>query len=227
MVLAAREEKSPQAAEALALLCRACWYPLYSHVRRQGRDHHQAQDLTQEFFARLIGKDWLKSVRPENGRFRTYLLAAVDHLMANHWRDARAAKRGGGQAIVSLDETQAGGERFAREPASDGSLDRRFDKTWAAIVLNQALARLQQEFAVRGKAAQFEDWKVFLAREAATTDCEASARRLGMSTGAVTVAVHRMRERYGDMLRATVAETVSNAADVDEELRYLFALLNE
>ena len=129
--------------------------------------------------------------------------------------------------MVSLEDTNAGAERFAREPSSDGTPERRFDKTWAAAVLDQALTRLQQEFAERGKQAHFDEWKVFLTREATTADCENSGHRLGMRAGAVTVAVYRLRERYGDLLRETVAHTVGNPAAVDEELRYLFALLNE
>jgi DNA-directed RNA polymerase specialized sigma24 family protein len=225
VVLSARDDASASA--ALEALCHAYWYPLYAHVRRRGHDHHAAQDLTQGFFARMLEKQWLNAVAPEKGRFRSFLLAAVDHFLANEWRHAQAAKRGGGQAIVPLEETRLGEERFARESASDGVPERAFDKTWATAVLDQALTRLQQEFAGRGKSAHFEDWKVFLTREATTADCEASARRLGVSAGAVTVAVHRLRERYGDLLREAVAHTVPTYADVDDELRYLFGLLNE
>jgi RNA polymerase sigma-70 factor (ECF subfamily) len=226
VVLAARQEDSPRAAAALETLCRAYWYPLYAHVRRRGHDHHAAEDLTQAYFTRLLEKHWLDSVVPEKGRFRTFLLTTIDHFLANEWRHAQAAKRGGGQIRVSLEDTRLGEERFAREPAADGAPERAFDKNWATTVLDQALARLQQEFATRGKAIHFEDWKLFLTREATAADCEASARRLGMSAGAVTVAVHRLRERYGDLLREAVARTVE-PADVDDELHYLFGLLNE
>src|SRR5262245_22915648 len=227
VVLAARKEDSPNAADALVQLCRAYWFPLYAHTRRRGHDHHTAEDLTQEFFARLLEKHWLESVTQDKGRFRTFLLTGLDHFLANDWRNAHAAKRGGGKAIVSLDETKAGEERFAREAAFDGAPERVFDKRWAAAVLDQALARLEHEFSARGKSSHFEDWKIFLTREATAQDCRVSAERLGMSAGAVSVAVHRLRERYGDLLRETVAHTVSDAATVDEELRYLFALLNE
>jgi DNA-directed RNA polymerase specialized sigma24 family protein len=227
VVLAAGRDSLPEARAALETLCRAYWYPLYAHVRRRGHDHHAAQDLTQGFFARLLEKQWLNSVAPQKGRFRSFLLAALDHFLANEWRNAQAAKRGGGQASVSLEETRLGEERFARERASAGVPEQAFDRNWATTVLDQALARLQQEFAGRGRAAHFEDWKVFLTREATTGDCEASARRLGMSPGAVTVAVHRLRERYGDLLREAVAQTVPASTDVEDELRYLFGLLNE
>jgi RNA polymerase sigma-70 factor (ECF subfamily) len=227
VVLAARGTGSPAARDALDALCRAYWYPLYAHVRRRGCDHHAAQDLTQEFFARLLANEGLHSVAPEKGRFRTFLLAAMDHLLANERRNSHAAKRGGGQTLLSLEETRLGEERFAREPAAEGPPDRAFDKSWATMVLDRALERLQQEFTSRGKAAQFGDWKVFLTREATTADCEASGRRLSMSAGAVAVGVHRLRARYGDLLREAVAHTVSRLDEVDDELRYLFALLNE
>src|SRR5262249_33857451 len=227
VVLSAGQHSSPAAQLAMEQLCRAYWYPLYAHVRRRGHDHHNAEDLTQEFFARLLDQQWLNSVAPQKGRFRTFLLAALDHFLANEWRRGQALKRGGGQVIVSLEETHSGEERFAREPASEGAPARAFDKLWATTVLDQAMTRLQRELSERGKSAHFEDWKVFLSREATAQDCQASGQRLGMSAGAVTVAVHRFRERYGDFLRETVAQTVSSPSEVDEELRYLFALLNE
>ena len=227
VVLAAGQDTLPAAQVAMEQLCRAYWYPLYAHVRRRGHDYHSAEDLTQEFFARLLDQQWLNSVAPQKGRFRSFLLAALDHFLANEWRRGQTLKRGGGQLIVSLEETRSGEERFALEPASEGVSERAFDKLWATTVLDQAMTRLQQEFLERGKSAHFEDWKVFLSREATTPDCQASGQRLGMSAGAVTVAIHRFRDRYGDLLRETVAQTVAATADVDEELRYLFALLNE
>jgi RNA polymerase sigma-70 factor (ECF subfamily) len=227
VVLSAGQCSSPAAQVAIEQLCRIYWYPLYAHVRRRGHSHHSAEDLTQEFFARLLDQQWLNSVAPEKGRFRTFLLAALDHFLANEWRKGQALKRGGGQVIVSLDEPQSGEERYSREVSSEAAPERAFDKLWATTVLGQAMTRLQQEFSARGKAVHFEDWKVFLGREATAQDCQASSQRLGMSVGAVTVAVHRFRERYGDLVRETVAQTVAQVADVDEELRYLFALLNE
>ena len=227
VVLEAGQTSSSKASEAMAELCHAYWYPLYAHVRRRGHDHHSAEDSTQEFFARLLDHQWLNSVAPEKGRFRTFLLAALDHFLANEWRRGQALKRGGGRVIVSLDEKQSGEERFSREPATQAVPEQTFDKLWATTVLDQAMTRLQQEFSARGKAAHFEEWKLFLSREATAQDCQSSGQRLGMSPGATTVAIHRFRERFGDLLRETVAETVSETTGVDEELRYLFALLNE
>jgi len=228
VVLSAGQHSSPAGQLAMEQLCRIYWYPLYAHVRRRGHDHHTAEDLTQEFFARLLDQQWLNSVAPEKGRFRTFLLAAVDHFLANEWRKGQALKRGGGRATLSLDESQSGEKRYSREVSSQAAPpERAFDKLWATTVLDQAMTRLRQEFSVRGKTAHFEDWKLYLSREATALDCQASSQRLGMSAGAVTVAVHRFRERYGDLLRETVAQTVTKAADVDEEIRYLFTLLNE
>ena len=129
--------------------------------------------------------------------------------------------------MFSLEETSSGEQRFTQEPACETALELAFDRLWARTVLEQALTQLQQEFFARGKAAHFEDWKQFLSREATTQDCQTSGERIGMSTGAVSVAVHRMRERYGDLLRETVAQTVSQPGDIDTELSYLFTLLNE
>jgi DNA-directed RNA polymerase specialized sigma24 family protein len=227
VVLAAGQDTSPAAQVAMEQLCRTYWYPLYAHVRRRGHDHHSAEDSTQEFFARLLDHQWLKWVAPEKGRFRTFLLAALDHFLANEWRRGQALKRGGGRVIVSLEETKSGEDRFAREPATQAAPERVFDKLWATTVLDQAMTRLQQEFSTRGKSAHFEEWKLFLSREATAQDCQSSGQRLGMSPGATTVAIHRFRERYGDLLRETVAQTISETTDVDEELRYLFALLSE
>jgi DNA-directed RNA polymerase specialized sigma24 family protein len=137
VVLAAREHDTPRAALALEELCRAYWYPLYAHVRRRGHDHHTAQDLTQEFFTRLLQKDWLQSVAPEKGRFRTFLLAAMDHLLANEWRQAQAEKRGGGKRVFSLEELQAGAERFAHESVSEEAPERRFGSSGKCLSGNR------------------------------------------------------------------------------------------
>lgn len=227
VVLTARNSELPAAGEALETLCRTYWYPLYAHVRRQGRDHHAAQDLTQEFFARLVEKNWLDAVTPEKGRFRTFLLTTMDHLLANEWRAGRAAKRGGGKPLLALEEIGSAQERFAQEPQSEGISERQFDRAWATIVMEQALLRLRAEFTARGKGAQFEEWKVFLSQEASAAACDQSGQRLKMSAGAVAVAVHRMRERYGVLLRETVAQTVANPKETDPELRHLIKILGE
>lgn len=145
VVVAAREQESPQAAEALAELCRCYWYPLYAYVRRRGHDPHEAQDLTQEFFARLVGKNLLKGVQARQGKFRWFLLSALKRFLANEWNREHAAKRGGGQTVVSLDEETAEG-RYRYEAADHSSPDKLFDQSWALTLLDQARTRLEREY---------------------------------------------------------------------------------
>ena len=226
-VLTAGDTRSPQATAALGKLCRAYWYPLYAHVRRRGHGPDDAQELTQGFFARLLERNALAAVSPQKGKFRSFLLAAMNHFLANEWDRARAAKRGGGQLLLSLNGTRMGEERFLREPASEAVAQQTFDRAWALTLLDQALRRLEGEFAEAGKALHYGEWKVFLAREATAREREATGARLGMTSGAVAVAVHRFRQRYAALLREEVAQTVAQPGDVDEEWRYLFSLLNQ
>ena len=226
-MLTAADTRSPQSTAALESLCRAYWYPLYAHVRRRGHGPVEAQDLTQEFFARLLERNDLAAVTPHKGKFRSFLLAALNHFLANEWDRARAAKRGGGQVVLSLDETRTGEERFLREPAGETVLQQAFDRAWALALLDQALRALEGEFAKAGKARHYGELKLFLSRETTATEREAVGARLGMTSGAVAVAVHRLRQRYGELLRNEVAQTVAQPGEVDEEWRYLFALLNQ
>src|SRR5688572_26217650 len=156
IVLSAAGSESKSGKEALAALCENYWYPLYAFTRRAGHSPHDAQDLTQEFFARLIAKNWLQDVHPERGRFRSFLLAVMKHFLANEWDRARRLKRGGGQAIVSLDAGLAE-ERYAREPAGTISAEQIFDRRWAFTLLEKVLARLRAEFAAIGKAEVFAE----------------------------------------------------------------------
>lgn len=222
MVLAAHGGDS-QARAALGELCERYWYPLYAFVRRQGHAPHDAQDLTQEFFARLIGKDWLAEVAKERGRFRSWLLAAMRHFLANEWNRARTQKRGGGAPVVSLDETDAEG-RYLHEPAEVVDAEQLFERRWALTLLDGVLARLQAEMEAAGKAAHFAAMKGALTGgQLAYAEV---AARLGMSEGSVRVAVHRLRERYRECLRAAVADTVESADAVDAELQHLFSALS-
>lgn len=225
-MLAAANTNSPAADAALESLCRAYWYPLYAHVRRGGHDAHAAQDLTQEFFARLLAKHWLKSVGRERGRFRTFLLVAMDHFLANARDYAQARKRGGEYSLVSLEDTRLGEKRFGCEASTTAAPEGAFDHDWATAVLERALTQLERDYTGRGRSREFQDWKLYLSREATGGDCEASAGRLGMNAGAVAVAIHRLRERYASLLRHEVARTLSDPRDLDEELRHLFRLLN-
>ena len=223
LVYAARDEADrTRAAKALAELCRDYWYPLYAFVRRQGCTAHEAQDLTQEFFARLLAKGWLEDVDRERGRFRSWLLAAMKHFLANEWDKQHAQKRGGGVRVVSIDDAEAE-QRYAYEPADTVSADQLYDRRWALTMLEQSLARVRDECAAEGNLRLFEEIKGTLTGEGAP-HAEIAAR-LGMSEGAVSVAIHRLRKRCRHVLRSLIAETVSVDADVDEELQHLLAAL--
>ena len=222
VVLAAREQESPAAADAMAQLCRTYWYPLYAYIRRRGHDPHDAQDLTQEFFARLVERSFLKTVRQEGGKFRWFLLSAVKRFLANEWNREQAIKRGGGQTIVSLDEETAEG-RYRYEIPDHTTPDRLFDQSWAMTLLEQAQAQLEREYGETGRGHVFEHLKIFLSGDRAPKSHAAVGVALAMNEGAVKVAVHRLRQRYRDCLREQIAQTVSTLAEVDEEIRQLFA----
>ena len=222
MVLHARGD-SAGAQAALAKLCAAYWYPLYAFVRRQGLGEHDAQDLTQEFFARLLQKGWLGDVERERGRFRSFLLAAMKHFLANEWDRSRAKKRGGGVATIALDAMSAE-TRYRHEPADTQTAEKLFDRRWAMTLLDQVLARLRAEMLAAGKLADFDALKFCLSGE--KTAYAEVARTLDMSEGAVKVAVHRLRERYRALLRAEIAETVATPEEIDGELRHLLTALS-
>jgi len=225
VVLAAQREDPARAHEALAALCQSYWYPLYVYVRRQGHSPHDAQDLTQEFFARLLEKDWLAGVSRGRGRFRSFLLAAMKHFLANEWDKARARKRGGGQRFVGLDAASAE-TRYALEPPDNVTPERVFERRWAMTLLDQVLARLRAEHAASGKEPLFEALKGALTEGRDSLPHAELGAKLGLSGGAVKVAVHRLRRRYRELLRQEIAHTVGSEAEVEDELRHLFALLS-
>ena len=224
VVLEAGRSDSPQAAAALETLCRAYWYPLYSFVRRQVRDPQTAQDLTQEFFARLLAKDSLAGVDRRKGRFRSFLLAALKHFLADEWDRWRRLKRGGGQPLLSLDETTAEG-RYRLEPAHDLTPERQYDRRYALTVLDRVLARLEEEFAAAGKRPLFEALQGSLVGDENVAPYTETGKRLHMSEAAVKVAAHRLRQRYRELLRAEIADTVASPAEIEDELRQLLAAL--
>jgi RNA polymerase sigma factor (sigma-70 family) len=226
VVLAAGRSDSPRQAEALERVCRTCWYPLYAHIRRRGHGPEDAQDLTQEFLSRLLEKNWLADLDPRFGRFRSFLLLALDRFLINEHDRRCAIKRGAGQAPLSLDQVRAEG-RFTHEPFTAETPEQIFDRNWALAVLDQALEQLRLETASSGKARQFASLQPFLSREAETREYAAIAERLGMAAGAVGVAVHRLRQRYREVVRDVIAGTIANPAQVDEELRQLFAALRQ
>jgi RNA polymerase sigma-70 factor (ECF subfamily) len=226
VVLAAREKDSPRNREALEALCRTYWYPLYAFVRRQGRSPHDAQDLTQGFFARLLEKDYLQAAAREKGRFRTFLLVALKRFLANEWDRVRARKRGGGQVVLSLD-TELAEQRYRVEPAEGVTAERIFERRWALTLLEQTMTRLRQEFTTAGKPDEFERLKVFLTAESGAIGYADIAGALGVSAGAARVAVHRLRKRFREVFREEIAHTVSSPEEIDEEVRHLLTVLGE
>lgn len=222
VVIAAGRGHETEARCALEQLCKSYWYPLYAFVRRAGHSAHDAQDLTQEFFARLMARNDLAAVDRARGRFRSFLLASLKHFLANEWDRANAQKRGGGQAVLSLDAATAE-QRYAMEPADTVSADQLYDRRWALTMLEQSLGRVREECAAAGSLALFEEIKGTLTGD--TTPHAQIAERLGMSAGAVSVAIHRLRKRCREALRTLIAETVGTEADVDDEVAALLAAL--
>ena len=223
LVHAARDDAArTRASKALGELCKDYWYPLYAFVRRQGLAAHEAQDLTQDFFARLLSKDWLDGVDRERGRFRSWLLAAMKHFLSNEWDKQRALKRGGGVTIISISDDEAE-SRYAHEPADTVSADQLYDRRWALTILEQSLTRVRAEHEAAGSAVLFDALKGALSGDS-TPHAEIAAK-LHMSEGAVGVAIHRLRKRCRDALRALIAETVNTDAEVDEEMQHLMAAL--
>ncbi|MFO1512015.1 MAG: sigma-70 family RNA polymerase sigma factor [Verrucomicrobiota bacterium] len=222
VVLAAGERGSPQAELALEELCRMYWYPLYVYVRRQTPTREDAEDLTQAFFARLLEKNYLNGLNSERGRFRAFLLAALKHFLANEWDRAHRQKRGGGVATVPLDWQNAD-TRYQIDPPDNLSPDKLYDRAWAVTVLERVLARLRDESAAEGKAELFGQLKPFLMVGKSAIPYAQVADALKLTEGAVRVAVHRLRGRYRDLLRDEVRQTISDPAQVEEEMRALFS----
>jgi RNA polymerase sigma factor (sigma-70 family) len=225
VVLAARDGVSPQAVQALEKLCCTYWYPLYAFVRRKGQSPHDAQDLTQAFFARLLEKNYVAQADRERGRFRTFLLTALNHFLTDEWDKARRLKRGGGQEIISFDTTSAE-ERYRLEPIEELDAAKLYERRWVTTLFDQVLARLEQEFRDSGKAKLFDCLKgSLLADDSALSHAELGAQ-LGLSADAVKQTVHRMRRRYRELFREEIAQTVAGPGEVDDELKHVFAVLS-
>ncbi len=221
VVLAAGQRHSPQADHALEELCRTYWFPLYAYVRRRGHAKADAEDVVQAFFARFLAKNYLAGLSEERGRFRAFLLAALKNFLINEWKHASRQKRGGGEATLSLDWETAD-TKFQVAAQNEPSPDQAFDREWALALLSRVIERLQAECVADGKAKLFEQLKVFLAAGKGETAQSEVAKSLGMEEGAVRVAVHRLRKRYRQLLRDEIANTLSDPAMVDEEMRALF-----
>ena len=226
VVLATAEQDLPQAAAALERLCRTYWYPLYVYVRRRGYSREDAQDLTQQFFALFLEKKYFGRASPGRGKFRTFLLHSLSNFLANEWKRSQRVKRGGGAACLSLDAADAE-DRYAREPATTMTPERAYEKRWAMTLLEQVLAALQREYAQAGHGRVFEELSGLLWGKDASISYAQIGHGLGMSEGTVRGAMHRLRARYRDRLRAEVAHTVTDLREVDEELRYLIAVVGQ
>jgi RNA polymerase sigma-70 factor (ECF subfamily) len=224
VILAAKDRKAPEARQALAELCTAYWYPLYAFIRRKGYDADQAQDLTQEFFFRLLEKDYLRSVDPAKGRFRSFLLAAASHFLANEHDRTTAAKRGGGRSPLSLDFSAAEG-RYRLEPMHHLTAEKLFERRFAMTLLEQTLQRLRQEMVNADKEKIFDSLKSCLIGITDTPYAELAAA-LEMTEGAIKTAVHRLRNRYGEMLREAIARTVTDESEIEDEIRTLFVAVS-
>jgi RNA polymerase sigma-70 factor (ECF subfamily) len=225
-VVAAGDPSAPFAREALAELCRAYWFPLYAYIRRRGHDPDQALDLTQDLFVRLLEKGVLAAADPARGRFRAFLRAVCADFLANQRDRENTLKRGGGRAIVRIDSDEAEG-RYAREPAHELTPERIFDRTWALILLGRVLEQLREEYRLASKSATFEVLSPVLSEGSRAVSYATLAARLGTTEGAVRVAVHRLRRRYGERLREEIAATVDEPAEIDDEICDLFAVLDQ
>lgn len=224
VILDAGGRNTALAGEALEVLCRTYWYPLYAYVRRRGVSAEDAQDLTQAFFARLLERQWVERADPERGRFRTFLLTAMSRFLSDQWDRKMAQKRGGGVVSVPLG-LDAAETRYGVEPADATTPEQCYERRWALTLLDTVLQRLRSEHEREGRGRLFESLNACLVGGREAQPYAALAGQLGMSVGAVKVAVHRLRKRYRELLREEILQTVADAGDVDEELRHLFAVL--
>ena len=225
-VLAAGQTQTGDSREALSRLCESYYYPLYAYVRRWGYDAEQAQDLTQEFFSRLLEKHYLRAADPSRGRFRSFLLAALKHFLANERDRAVAVKRGGRATVISLEMENAEG-RYSLEPPDLETPETIYERRWALTLLERTLSRLAREFQATGRQALFGRLEGYLTGEQDALPYSHLAAELGMSEGAVKVTVHRLRRRFGTLLREEIGETVATPAEVDDEIRELFHALEK
>ena len=220
-MLAAGRKSTPQSDVALEELCRTYWYPLYAYVRRQGQSKEDAEDLTQAFFARFLERNYLEKLDSEKGKFRAFLLASLKHFLANEWDRAGRQKRGGGVKPLSLDWQDAD-TRYQIDPPDRLSPDKLYDRAWAVTLLERVLARLRDENAAEGKAAVFEKLKPFLMVGKSAIPYAEAAVAVGYGEGAARVTVHRLRRRYRQLLRDEIGRTLSDPAQVAEEMQALF-----
>jgi len=225
VVLTLAQRNAPEFAAAFAKLCRAYWYPFYAHIRQRGHSPEDAQDLTQSFFLHLLVRKPFAGLDPSKGRFRSFLLAALNLFLADQRDRQRALKRGGDREFVSLDAREAEA-RYGLEPRDERSPDRLFERRWALALLDQVLVRLEQDYAASDRAELFQRLKPFLVEGAHAGSWSEVAGELGLTEGAVKKAVQRLRQRYGLLFREEIAHTLGDPAEVEEELRYLREVLS-
>jgi RNA polymerase sigma factor (sigma-70 family) len=225
LVLAAGDRQAPQSAAALERLCRTYWYPLYAYVRRRGFSPEDAQDLTQEFFWRLLERNWLPQADRQRGRFRCFLLGAVNHFLANQWARAKAIKRGGQILFQSLED---GGfeQRYGLEAQVVCSPEDLYEQRWATTLLQTVLARLREEETAANRLAQFNALEICLTGDRRSETYSDLAERLGTTEGALKMAARRLRSRYAQLLKEEIANTVAQPDEVQDEVRHLFAVLS-
>ena len=224
MVLAAGQADSAETSQALQTLCRAYWYPLYCYVRRAGHTPEDAQDLTQEFFARLLEKNYFARASRERGRFRSFLLTSLKNFLTNEYHRSARLKRGGSQSMISFDTANAE-NRYVAEPVDTATPETLYEQRWALALLENALARLRDEYSAHGRGPMFDLLKDYVWGERNAASYTDIAAQLDLTEEAVKKAVQRLRHRYRDMLRTEIAHTVTTAAEVEEELQYLVRLL--
>jgi RNA polymerase sigma factor (sigma-70 family) len=224
VIMAASDSASAQHEPALSTLCQTYWFPLYAYLRRRGYDSHQAEDYTQGFFAGILERKGLRKADPKYGKFRSFLLASLKNFLADEWDHDKAQKRGGDKKVLSLD-FDAAASRYEREPAHHMSPEKLFERSWALTVLTRAMERLKAESVASGKQQLFDRLKIYLTAEKDTVLYKDVAEELNMTEGTIKVAVHRLRRRYRELVRDEIAQTVTTEAEVDEEIRDLFAAL--
>ena len=225
VVLQAGLESSVERSQALESLCGAYWYPLYAYIRRLGHPPHDAQDLTQAFFAYVLEKELIAKANPTTGHFRSFLLASLKRFMANEYRRQQAEKRGGNAQTISFDAESAE-SRYTEGLAGTEHPQAIYERAWAVAILDQAMKSLESEYAIARKELIFKELHVFLQGDRSGSTYARIATGLAMTEGAVKVAVHRLRQRYRELLRAAVANTVADPLDVDEELKELLLILS-
>jgi RNA polymerase sigma-70 factor (ECF subfamily) len=223
LVVRAGQRDEPGSAEALEKLCRAYWFPLYAFARREGLGPEEAQDATQEFFSRLLAKNYLQAADPQRGRFRSFLLASFRHMLANDRRHASRHKRGGGAQVFSLDERDAEG-RYLLEPVDATTPENIFERRWAETLLARVLDRLAAEYT--GHVVRFDELQRFLVEPKGAAAFADVASRLGVTEPALKSVVHRMRRRYAELFRDEVAQTVADPAEVEAEIRHMVNMLS-